>query len=237
MFHSLCFYSKRSVQELEAILVQHQDDFSLLLEDTFSELELEQFENLLEDLSSPVVQTLSSELQFDDFEVLENEEKEQRRLFLEVKGALLLENVANLHFNPFQVSYIKEILRSLDDVLVDRGGFYPLLSKKAFLDSLKGYKTIFSLLKEEEKIIPQPILDFHNPIDMIISDIYKDLARLEDKGLTFETSDWPEKVRLLYLSLKKNKQNAQTLLGETKLSPKDFGDNLEKLKFMLRKMN
>jgi len=236
MFQSLSFFTKLPVKDLEILLKQHQDDFQELLGDTFSENELEGFENLLDQVSSPVAQPISSELSISDFEILPEFEKEQELFFNQAKSCLLLENVSDPHFNPFQVTYIKEILRVFDDVLVDRGGFHPLLFKKPFLETLKAHKNIFSLVKEDRNLVTPPFFDPHNPIDVLVADIYRELQRLNNKDITSILDSCPERAKILYEKMIIQNYDSPSLFQVSKLSPKDFGDNLEKLKFFLRKI-
>jgi len=237
MFQSLSFFTKLPVKDLEILLKQHQDDFQELLGDTFSENELEGFENLLDQVSSPVAQSISSELSISDFEILPEFEREQDLFFNQAKSCLLLENVSDPHFNPFQVTYIKEILRVFDDVLVDRGGFHPLLFKKPFLETLKEHKIIFSLVKNDKNHVTSPVFDPLYPIDVLVADVYRELQRLNKRDLSSNLDLWPEKAKSLYEKMIIHHYDSPSLFQVGKLSPKDFGDNLEKLKFILRKID
>jgi hypothetical protein len=236
MFQSLSIFTRLPLKDLEILLKQHQDDFEELLGDTFSENELEGFENLLDQISSPVAQPISSDLSFSDFEILPEFEMDQHLFFNGVKSCLLLENVSDPHFNPFQVTYIKEILRVFDEVLIDRGGFHPLLFKKPFLETLKGHKNIFSLVKDDKSLVSAPVFDPLNPIDVLVADVYRELHRLNKRDLRSNFDLWPEKARSLYEKMMRHHYDSPSLFQISKLSPKDFGDNLEKLKFILRKI-
>ncbi len=77
------------------------------------------------------------------------------------------------------------------------------------------------------------------PIDFLILDVYKELGRLRDSGkmsAALEAVASFEKARRLYVIMKEGKLDGNSLLSLSGLNPKDFDDNLEKLKFILKKV-
>lgn len=237
MSRSHTYYTRLKVPELERIVQAHQDEFDQLLGDTFSEQELTTFEKMIDSIAAIYVQPIMSEITFDDFYATPSEEDKQRNFFESAKSSISLENIPYLESNPFQVTYLIDLLWTLDEVLIDRGGISELCFKKAYLDDLKKFKTIESLIPEtQEKKIPvittkAPV----GPIDFLIQDIYKELTRLESIQIPHE--ELSEKARKIYEVMKVDRPDSDTIFKLSGLIPKDFDDNLEKLKFFLKKIN
>lgn len=226
------FYLKTSLVELEKKIESHQLNFEELLGDTFSEDQLIFYEKMLDQLGALYVQPIFPELSFDDFYPRPGQEDEQRLFFSQCRSSLCLENVADFETNPFQVTYLNELLREFDEVLIDTGGVNEIDFKKNYLESLKKFKNIFTLLPDsfEKKIVPVS-LNSSDPIQALVTDLNKTI-RLS--GLTIP-EDIPEKTKKLFLIMLSEELDSTTLLRRSAMTPKDFGDHLEKLKIILKK--
>lgn len=229
-------YTKLPLKELEKQVEDHQQDFDDLLNDTFSEEELKLFEKKIDEIGAIFPQPIFSELTFDDFYFRPDSEIAQRSYFESCKSSLCLENLADFHTNPFQVTYLIELIRVFDEILVDQGGVHELEFKKNYLDSLKRYKNIFALLKDTEspKLIPQrPVND---PIELLVREIYAEFERLKTHSLSYSKDDLNPKTLIILEMMEKDILGAHELFKRSGLSPKDFDDYLEKVKFFLRKI-
>lgn len=230
------FYFRLSVQDLDKKIKALQLDFDHLVNDTFSEEELTSLETLLDDIGAVFVQPIFSEMTFDDFYPNPNEEQRQRDFFAAARSSICLENIPAFETNPFQVTYLVELLRDFDEVLIDTGGVNELMFKKDYVDSLKKYKNIFSLLTTVEKKpleikTTRPV----DPIDFLIQDVYKELLRLDPIQVAEWVKELPEKTQKVYQAMKDEHLDASSLLKKSALNAKDFDDNLERLKFFLKK--
>jgi hypothetical protein len=241
MSHAHYFYFSQNITEVEKIFKIHQEDFEELLGDTFTEEELLRFEPLLDSLGAIFVQPIISELSFDDFYVNELQAEKQQKFFESCKSSICLENLADFSLNPFQVTYLNELLRSFDEVLIDRGGVSELLFKKDYIEMLKNYKNIFALLSP---VLDRPVIVNSSrpidPIDFLIKDVLIELERLEKAHLLSrvieESNDWSLKTQKAFFALREGSHNAGELLAKSGLGAKDFDDHLEKLKFLLKKI-
>lgn len=234
------FYTRLPLKELEKIVETHQDDFDELIQDTFTEEELRGLELMIDAIAAIYAQPIINEITFDDFYPKEGEAEKQQRFFEQCKSSVLLENLPDLYSNPFQATYLQELLRNFDEVLIDTGGVNELMFKKDYLENLKKFKNIFSLLpdtppKPVEVRTSRPV----DPVDFLIQDVYHELDRLAERlHLIHELMDsQPEKTRKTFMALKDEKLDASALLRKSGLNAKDFDDNLERLKFILRKIN
>lgn len=241
MSHANYFYLLTPLSELERIVEAHKIDFEELLNDTFSETELTTFEKLLDSISAIFVQPIISELTFDEFYAKENEALKQRCFFEECCSSICVENIADFHTNPFQVTYLIELLRNFDEVLIDTSGVNELLFKKDYVDNLKRYKNIFSLLTQPDtKPIEIKTNKPIDPIDFLILDVYKELERITgiDKNNTLyaQMETQSEKMKKTFFAMANEKLDASMLLKKSGLNAKDFDDNLERLKFALKKI-
>jgi len=213
-----------------------KEEFDHLLNDSFTEFELEHFEKQIDSIAAVYVQPVLEELSFDDFYADPVFENDQRMFFERCKSTIVLENLPYLESNSFQVSYLKMLLTKFDDVLIDRGGVSELCFKDQFLKDLSGFKTIDSLLKPIEKVVevktPSKPVD---PIDFLIMDVYRELNRL--KGAPVNPEGLPPKIIKIFAVMEAEpKLGADALLRKTSLNPKDLDDGLERLKFWLRKL-
>lgn len=230
------FYFRLSVQDLDKKVKAFQLDFDHLVNDTFSETELASLETLLDEIGAVFVQPIFSEMTFDDFYSKESEESKQRDFFAAARSSICLENIPAFETNPFQVTYLVELLRDFDEVLIDSGGVNELMFKKEYVDNLKKYKNIFSLIADEPKKplevkTTRPV----DPIDFLIQDVYLQLNRLDSVEVSIWVKELPEKTQKVYQSMKDETLDASTLLKKSGLNAKDFDDNLERLKFFLKK--
>jgi hypothetical protein len=241
MANALYLYSILPLGELERLMKNHQEDFDELIGDQFSESELVQFEKMLDSIAAIYVQPIISELQFDDFFAPPELAERQRFFFESCKSSLCIENIPDFHTNPFQVTYLIELLRNFDEVLIDRGGVQELCFKNGYCDELKRFKNIFSLVPSEPTVaIVTPKNHLVDPIDLLLSDIYLDIQRLknEDKMTLFldHLGSASEKVQKVYKALEHGPADSIEILRKSGLNTKDFDDNLEKLKFLLRRI-
>lgn len=234
MARSLNLFFRLSLPELERIVKDYQDEFDQVLEDTFTDEELQLFEKKIDSIAALYVQPISSELSFDDFYADPKQELKQQHFFEECRSSICLDNLPYFEDNPFQVSYLKDLLWSFDEVLIDRGGVNELMFRKEFLEELKSFPTMDSLLKDVPPLVHTPKTNIPvTPIDFLVQDIYKELNRLEGKELS---EDLPEKTLKILKVMQKNKTDSESLFMLTGLNAKDFDDHLEKLKFWLRKI-
>jgi hypothetical protein len=235
---ALNFYLQIPVKELQRIVLAHQEEFDALIGDTFSEEELKVYEKMLDEISSVDVQPIFTELSFDDFYADPKQECKQRFFFETCQSSLCLDNLPYLDANPFQVTYLIDLLWSLDEVLIDRGGVNELMFKKAYLEEIKKYKTMEVFIKDDlPKVVPVKTKAPVHPMDFLILDVYKEIERLKENHVGIPISDQSEKIQKIYSVMSTEKLSGDELFSKTGLIAKDFGDNLERLKFFLRKIN
>ncbi len=225
-----------SVEDLDKKFKAFQLDFDHLLNDTFTEEELSTYENLIDEIGAVFVQPIFSEMTFDDF-YTNDEAAENQRLFFETcRSSICLENLPDFSLNPFQVTYLIELLRDFDEVLIDTGGINELMYKKEYIANLKRYKNIFSLLKDEApKVVEVKTTQPIDPIDFLIRDVYRELDRLDSGAMSTLIADQSEKMQKAYLALAGERLDASSLLKRSGLNAKDFDDTLERLKFWLKR--
>ncbi len=238
MARTLTFYFPLKVSELDALVTSFQKEFDELVKDSFTEEELEIMEKKLDALAAVYVNPVLEELTFEDFEA----DEIHRNFFESCKSTLLLENLPYLETNPFQVSWLQLFLGRFSDFLADKGNLSALVTKKEFLAELSRLKNMDPLVRPAK---PEPRPLQHGvkapvlPIDFLIVDVYKELGRLHESGkmsAALEAVAGFEKARRLYAIMKEGKLDANSLLSLSGLNPKDFDDNLEKLKFILKKV-
>lgn len=235
MSSSIILFTKESVENLVTKVNVVQENFDLLLNQLFSKDEIEFFDHHLESLAPIVPQSFSSELLFDDFTPQENIEDLQRIFFDSCKGLVLIEKVPFFENNPFQVSYLLVLAEHFDEFLIDRGGNTNLIFKKEFEVFLKKFKTLdqltFKRFSPPNRALTSIPVD---PIDFLIADVYKEITRLGSSYVPIH--ELGEKHQNLLKIMQKNKFSNAILLKESGMSPKDFDDGLEKLKFWLKKI-
>lgn len=233
------FYLKTSVNDLEKIIESFQEDFDVLLKDAFSDDELQQLERSIDSIAAVIVQPIMSELTFDDFYVWEELASEQRRFFESCKSSICFENMPYLQSNAFQVTYLIELLKKFDEVLIDRGGVNELMFKNEYLKTLANFRTIDALIGvAEEKPATtsnKPFIPVHQ-IDFFVVDVYKEIDRLKKEGKLSEISLPSEKRMKILEVMKLERLPTEGILRKSGLGAKDFDDHLEGLKFQLKKL-
>lgn len=235
------FYLRLPPKELQVLVEDFQTRFDQQLEDTFGDDELSLFEKSLDQMAAIYVQPILSELTFDDFYADPDQEKEQREFFETARSSISVENLPYLESNPFQVSYLKELLAPFDQVLIDRGGVETLQFKNEYVLSLEKYKDMDSLIREDIPVVPKSSKVPVHPMDFLVQDVYHELqvmiSQHRTQAVHEELKSLPEKMRKVFEVFQTEGLDAETLMLNSKLIPKDFGDQLERLKFFLRRMN
>ncbi|HXH76831.1 MAG TPA: hypothetical protein VNJ08_17815 [Bacteriovoracaceae bacterium] len=235
------FYLPLTVKELEDRVQSHQENFEEFLKDTFSDKELTTFEGQVDSIAAIFVQPIISELSFQDFYSNASDEQQQKQFFETCRSSICLENLPDFHSNPFQVSYLIQLLENFHEVLIDQGGVEELVFKAAYIDLLKNYKSVDSMISSPLERPPEvkttkPVY----PIDFLILDVYKEIDRLKTSKQIYnaieQATSLPEKTQKILTIASKDLLDSITLLKRTGLNPKDFDDNLERLKFFLKKI-
>jgi hypothetical protein len=235
MSPNIYLYTQLNLFNLEILIESFREDFDNLLKDSFSEIELEHFEKLIDNIAAISVQPMLEQLSFDDFYANPFLVNEQRVFFENCKSTVVLENLPFFESNFFQVSYLKLLLSKFDEVLVDKGGVLELCFKDSFLNDLSKFKTIDQFFKPVNKTIDIKSATSLDPIDFLISDVYRELTRL--KGVAINLNDLSPKIIKIFVVMNSDSQlSADALLRKTGLNPKDLDDGLERLKFWLRKI-
>ena len=231
------FYLRLPLKDLEKLVEAHQEEFDTMVGDSFSEDELKQHEKLLDSLAAVEVQPILSELSFNDFYPTAAEEDKQRSFFESCRSSICLDNLPYFESNPFQITYLIDLLWSLDEVLIDRGGVSELIFKREYIDQLKKFKTMEVLLPAvKERPLEVSTKIPVNPIDFVIRDVYQELELAQSVGIEILVSEQSEKLQKIYHAMAEKGLDADALLKRSGLIPKDFGDNLERLKFFLKKI-
>jgi hypothetical protein len=235
------FYFSIEPKVLEKIVKDFQERFDTFLLDTFSDAELAQFENLIDQIAVFFVQPILAELSFDDFYPQRDQESFQRAFFETCRSSISVENLPYFENNPFQVSYLLDFLDSVGDVLIDRGGVEVLQFKKLYREHLQKFKSLDSLLG------PLPILKLPrtnvpvHAIDFLVKDTYTELNQIKSDGkmalFMEEIKSLPTGMQKVIDVLHTGDFDAETLMIKSSLGPKEFGDQLERLKFFLRRIN
>jgi hypothetical protein len=235
------FYTPHLEKDLLLIVEAHQQAFEAFLEDHFDDAELAIHEKNLDALAAVIIQPISSELAFDDFYYNEVNQHEQRKFFNGCLSSICLENMPFLDSNPFQVSYIQHLLSLFDELLVDRGGVNELTFKQQYLEEVNKFSNLESIFlrKSLPKEASKRFIEI-NPMDFIVKDIYQQFQHIKTAQKMSEAIDnvnnSNEKVKAIFNVMLDEKLAADEILAQSKLHPKDFGDNLEKLKFLLKKI-
>jgi len=236
MVRTLYIYSWLSERELKKVVLAFQEHFDLWLGDHFSESELTQYENLLDDLAFMDVQPKIADLLPEDLNLDQNEYLKQQAFFEGCQSTVSLENIPYLPMNPFQVTYLKMFLERLGEVLIDCGDEAILQFKNNFLQKLTGYKDAENLLPKVYIQTPVVSKGPSHPIDFIILDIYKELSRIKSKSIAINLEDYSDKIKKIYEVMKEDGLDSNSLLIKSGLNAKDFGDLIERFKFILKKI-
>ena len=235
MAFSLYLYTVENPDMLAQVMERHQKSFQILLEDSFSDAELDQHRILIDELAGVWPQNIIEELTFDDLPASPSDEKAQREFFNKCQGVICLENTPFLENNPFQVTYLIELLKNFSQVLIDRGD--ELIFQMPWLrelSALKGMESLFTADVYHEK--PAPLVREMTPVDRIVGEIYTEIKRLRAQDRLPDPAEMAEKRQRIYQAVIAEECNADQLLSRCGLIPKDFGDGLEGLKFFLKKI-
>ena len=241
MSRSLYLYSQLQLKDLDTLVEGHKSAFDEMIGDTFSDEEMEPLEKLLDAIAAVTVQPIIADLSFDDFYPATGQEEQQQSYFKSCRSSICLENVPYYESNPFQVTYLFDLLAKLGEVLIDRGGVNELMFKDSFLQHLKkhkGMESIVPVVAEAPREIKtnKPV----DPIDFLILDVYKEIQRLQQSGklmLALEgLQQQSEKTKKIFFVMREERLEAGALFQKCGLGAKDFDDYLEKLKFFLKKI-
>ena len=236
MLRTLYIYSWLPERELKKVVLEFQENFELWLGDHFTESELTQYENLLDDLAFIDVQPKIIDLRPEDLNLDQDEYLKQKAFFEGCQSTMSLENVPYLPMNPFQVSYLKMFLETLGEVLFVCGDEAIIQFKSTFLQKLKSFKEAEDLIKKIYIQTPVVAKGPSHPIDFIILDIYKELSRLKTKSITINLEEYSDKIKKIYEVMKEEGLDSNSLLIKSGLNAKDFGDLIERFKFILKKI-
>jgi len=231
MAYCLYFYLPIELKTLDSIFEIHKKEFEEFLDDEYSQEEKDSLEAQLDSLAAVFVQPILDELTFDDFYPEKGLEKRQEDFFSKCRSSILFENLPDFESNFLQVIYLKHFLQRFSEVLIDQGGVNSLQFKDSFLNLLNKYRggapRIFKNMGH---------LNVNSPMDQMLEDIYKEVIRLGGQDLGCKLELQSDKVRKLYSLVLEERTSANSLLGKSNMNPKDFGDNLEKLKFFLKRI-
>ncbi len=241
MARALYVYAPLDVRLLEEVVESHVESFGEEIKDLFSDDELEIFHRQLDEMAPFSVSAKPHELQFDDFEA-DPDNKEKRDLFGRVHSLVVLENLPFLETNVFQVSSIRAFLERLPEVLVDEEGLGDLLSKDEYLQkiaSLKGIETVLKEVSPRVAPVSKPSFIPVEPIDFLIRDVYQEMERiLREKLLEkvlIDLRSEKETLKDLFFIVREGQLPPDELFKRSGLSAKNFDDDLEKLKFFLKR--
>lgn len=235
MSHSIYIYLANTLQEAELLLQGHVEEFEALLGDSFSDEELNSHAELIEQLASVECQPMLADLSFDDFSFDPKNEAAQRAFFQRCKSSICLENVPYIENNPFQVTYLIDLLWMFDDALIDLGGMSELLSKQDWLHELKKLRSMESLITQSEPKKSELSFTQSDPLDILVGEVYGEIHRLKEKEFSME--DMALRRQGLLKLMQSEIYSSQVLQKKSGLGLKDFGDTLEGLKFYLKKIN
>jgi hypothetical protein len=223
-------------------LVEAQEKlFEEWLLDNFTDDEIDFYQDMIDSISSVLIDSKIDELKFEDYEAIRGDISFKKILFHKSITTISFSDLPYLENNPFQVSYLTMLLNQLNIVLIDPGGLEDLLLKEEYLVKLGEFKKADDLLfrpSYQQSIVQNTSQKVYDPIDKLVTEIYNELKRLEVAGiLPMSGDDLPEKTRKILISIQQDYYDSNQLLALTALHPKDFDDHLEKLKFYLKKVN
>ena len=223
-------------------LVQAQEKlFEEWLLDSFTEDEMDFYQDMIDSISSVLIDLKINEIKFEDFDAITGDTSLKEILFHKSITTISLSDLPYLENNPFQVSYLVMLLNQLNVVLIDPGGLEDLLLKEEYLVKLSEFKKADDLLfspSYQSSVIQKTSQKVYDPIERLVTEIYNELKRLEVGGiLPISGDNLPEKTRKILMVMQQDYYDSNHLLRLTDLHPKDFDDHLEKLKFYLKKVN
>ncbi len=236
MSGSLTCFLPMELKTLESLLSAYQEDFDHYLAELFSEHELVAFESKLDAIAAVSAQPMF-DVSFDDFYPDPENEEDQRAFFARCRSTLVIENLPFFESNPFQVTYLNDLLNKFDEVLIDRGGVSELIFRDLYLAGLRRFKAIdtftpkpkvVSILNSAARPL-QPV----DPIDFLVRDVYRELDRLGG-GLP-SSDELSPKARKILEAVRTERTSPDELLRRAGLNAKDLDDGLESLKFWLRR--
>jgi hypothetical protein len=240
------FYSNHSVDGLKTVLEKTESAFEELLISFEDQPYVKENEKLISLLANVIPGPILADLTFEDFAVEEGRIKEMQNIFSNSKSCLVLENVPYLQTNPFQVSWLNILLDHIGSCMIDTGSITPVKNKEDFVEFLKKSRSLDQVLNiiYQPQIIKSTKSNFIpvEPLDFIVRDVFKEFERLQNEKLLdkIEKSiESNEKMKKLFLVIKNNFSDgpvsAQLLCHKSHLNPKDFGDFLESLKFLMKR--
>ena len=227
----LTIFSTLKEADLALRLKGHQEDFETLLGDTFSEAELEVHEHQLESLAEVTVQPMLEAMSFEDLLTDTELADKMRAFFQRCRSCLVLEHLPFLVDNPFQVTYLVDLLWSFEEVIVDPGGDERAVFRKEFLQELKRFKGM-DIYLPQERVRPALRPQAGDPIEELILAIRQELQRLAQRPI--DHGPLSERALGLLQVIRQNEGAGAQLLQASGLNAKDFGDTLERLKFFLK---
>ncbi len=236
MSGSLTCFLPLEVKTLESLLSAYQEDFDHYLAELFTDDELLALEAKLEAIAAVSAQPML-DVAFDDFYPDAEREEDQRAFFERCRSTLVIENLPFFESNPFQVTYLNDLLNKFDEVLIDLGGVNELQFRDRYLETLRRFKAI-DTFTPKPKVPPvlslgakslQPV----DPIDFLLRDVYRELDRL-GAGVPSPETLSPKGQKILQ-TVRGERCSPDELLRRVGLNAKDLDDGLETLKFWLRR--
>lgn len=231
MGREIYLYSAHPPLELEVLVDEYKKAFETELGDLFSDEDLVRFERQLDELATLDVQPRLESLSLDDFAIDESARASLAQFFEECRAVICLENVPFLENNPFQVSYLRGLLRHVGPLLVDLGGLVELMTSEEFLSSIARLRSVDALVPAVD-VVTKPRATEPTLADLLLVDVYRELDRLEGQVTMAAMS---ERQQRIFVLLRTGRPSAVELLKLSGLNPKDFGDGLESLKFFLKR--
>lgn len=231
MGREIYLYSAHPPLELEVLVDEYKKVFETELGDLFSDEDLVRFERHLDELATLDVQPRLEGLNLDDFAIDEAAPASLSQFFDGCQAVICLENLPFLENNPFQVSYLRGLLRHVGPLLVDLGGLVELMTSEEFLASIARLRSVDDLVTTVE-VTAKPRTQEPTLADLLLVDVYRELDRLEGQVTMVAMSERQQKI---FVHLRSGRPSAIELLKLSGLNPKDFGDGLEGLKFFLKR--
>lgn len=226
MSKSLHIFLPYTQKELLKIIEDYQSDFDEILKEEFSEDELESLADSLDTLASVDVTSRTQDVTIDDFEIENKDLPLMSDAFGKTKSVLVFDELPFLDTHPLQVTYLKNLLWSFREGIVDRGGVNKLIFLKDYLLILKKYKGMdalnLSVPEVQKVVIPGPT----DPLSVIYE--------LVLNSKISEINHHSEKMKMIFHLIRNQKISKENLFKESRLSLKDFGDEIERLRIYLK---
>jgi hypothetical protein len=240
------FYSSHSVDGLKVVLEKTETAFDELLQSYEDQPYIKENEKLISLIANVIPGPILAELSFDDFSVEEGRTDEMQTYFSKAKSCLVLENVPYLQTNPFQVSWLTLLLNFIGPCMIDTGSITPVKNcddLKIILKKSKSLEQVLDIAIKPNvvKSAPQNFIPVE-PLDFIVRDVFREFQRLQNENrleVIERSIESNEKMKKLFWALKNNfsdgPTSAENLCRKSNLNPKDFGDFLERLKFLMKR--